>query len=94
MWSKLSSDLLATIALDSAPIPNVRTVPSASANFLKCVLEVVFCDSASITSFASKWRPFQFHLRSGKHRKVGWMGDESHVILGLEFPGEKGSALS
>jgi hypothetical protein len=25
---------------------------------------------------------FQFHLHLGKPRKVGWMGDDSHVVFG------------
>jgi hypothetical protein len=33
----------------------------------------------------------QLYLQSGKERKLGWMGDESHVAFGPEFPGEKES---
>jgi hypothetical protein len=33
---------------------------------------------------------FQLHLQSGKQRKVGWVGDNSHVAFGQIFPGEKG----
>jgi hypothetical protein len=32
---------------------------------------------------------FQSYLQSGKQRKVGWVGDESHVVFGKKFPGEK-----
>jgi hypothetical protein len=34
---------------------------------------------------------FQFYLHLGKLRKVGWMGDDSHVVFGKKFPGEEGS---
>jgi hypothetical protein len=34
---------------------------------------------------------FQFYLQSGKQRKVGWVGDGSHIGFGRTFPGEKGS---
>jgi hypothetical protein len=42
---------------------------------------------------------FKFCLQSGKQRKVagsqvrrvGWAGDDSHVVFGQKFPGEKGS---
>jgi hypothetical protein len=34
---------------------------------------------------------FQFYLKSGKHRKLGWVGDDSHVVFGNKFPGNKGS---
>jgi hypothetical protein len=52
----------------------------------------VFCegDSASITLFVSKWRPFSFIYNRGS-RNVGWVGDASHVIFGQKFPGEKES---
>jgi hypothetical protein len=48
------------------------------------------CDSASITSVMSKWRPFSFIFSQG-NRKVGQVGDDSHVVLGQKFHGEKGS---
>jgi hypothetical protein len=34
---------------------------------------------------------FQFYLQSGKQRKVGWVGEDSCVVFGKKFPGEKGS---
>jgi hypothetical protein len=42
---------------------------------------------------------FQFYLQSGKQRKgtlgqvkqVGWVGNDSHVVFGKKFHGEKGS---
>jgi hypothetical protein len=47
----------------------------------------IACDSASITSAVSQWRPssFIFNLRN---RKVGCVGDDSHVVF-EKFPGEK-----
>jgi hypothetical protein len=36
---------------------------------------------------------FIFYLQSGKRRKVGWVGDDSHVVFGKKFPGEKGSEM-
>jgi hypothetical protein len=30
---------------------------------------------------------FQFYLQ----RKVGWMGNDGHVVFGKQFPGEKGN---
>jgi hypothetical protein len=32
---------------------------------------------------------FEVYLQSGKQRKVGWVGDESHDVFGQKFPGEK-----
>jgi hypothetical protein len=60
--------------------------------FFKCILEVVFCegDSASITSIV-KMAAFQFHLQSEKQRKVVWLGDDSHVVFGKKFHGDKRS---
>jgi hypothetical protein len=36
---------------------------------------------------------FQFYLQSGKQRKVGWVGEDSHVGFGQKIPGEKGSEM-
>jgi hypothetical protein len=38
-----------------------------------------------------KMAEFQFYLQSGKQRKVGWVGDDSHIVFGQKFPGEEGS---
>jgi hypothetical protein len=38
-----------------------------------------------------KMAAFQSCLQSGKQRKVGWAGDDSHVVFGTEFSSEKGS---
>jgi hypothetical protein len=62
-------------------------------HFFKCILEVVLsttCDSVSITAVVSKWQPFSSVFNWG-NRKVGWVGDNSHVVFGQKFPGEKGS---
>jgi hypothetical protein len=37
---------------------------------------------------------FQFYLQSGKQRKVGWVGDNSHVVFVPKFPVEKESVKS
>jgi hypothetical protein len=37
------------------------------------------CDSASITSFVSKWWSFTFIFDLG-NRKIGWVGDDSYVV--------------
>jgi hypothetical protein len=34
---------------------------------------------------------FQFYLQSGKQIKVGWVGDNSHVAVSQNVPGEKES---
>jgi hypothetical protein len=34
---------------------------------------------------------FQFYLKFVKLRQLGWVGDNSHVVFGQQFPGEKGS---
>jgi hypothetical protein len=44
------------------------------------------CDSASITSIVSKWRPFSFIFSRGKQRNVGWVGDHSHVVFSKKIP--------
>jgi hypothetical protein len=33
----------------------------------------------------------QFYPQSRKKRKVGWVGEDSCVVFGQKFPGEKGS---
>jgi hypothetical protein len=46
------------------------------------------CGSDSITPVLSKWWPFSFIFSRG-NRKVGWVGDDSHIIFGQRIPGEK-----
>jgi hypothetical protein len=48
------------------------------------------CDSASITSISSKWRPFSFIFRKG-NRKVERVAGDSHIVFGQKIHGEKGS---
>jgi hypothetical protein len=37
----------------------------------------------------AKMMAFQFYLQSGKQRKIGCVGDHSHVVFGQNFPSEK-----
>jgi hypothetical protein len=50
-------------------------------------LEAVLFRASKCVKFAI----FQFYLQSGRERKVGWLGGDSLVAFGQEFPGEKGS---
>jgi hypothetical protein len=47
-------------------------------------------DSASITSFVSKWRPLSFFIHLGK-QKIMVGGDDSHVTFSKKIPWWKGS---
>jgi hypothetical protein len=47
------------------------------------------CDSVITSIF--KMVAFPFYLQSGKKGKVRWVGDNSHVVFGQKFAGEKGS---
>jgi hypothetical protein len=48
------------------------------------------CDSASIISVVSKWRPSVLSsIGATENSRVD--GDESHVAFGQKFTGEKGS---
>jgi hypothetical protein len=62
------------------------------------VVEVVFSEGVQQRmQFCSdhlncvKMADFQFHLQLEKQRNVGWVGDDSHVLCGQKFSGEKGS---
>jgi hypothetical protein len=70
-------------------LPFICAIPSASAIFFKCSLEVVFCDVLSTAydsaSIVSKWRPFSFIFNWGNW-KLGWVRDDSHVVLGKKIP--------
>jgi hypothetical protein len=94
---KLTLGLLATLTLEAVPFHAYVLFPALlpfflNASYKSCSVRVfsTACDSASITSFVSKWRPFSFIFTQG-NRKVGWLGNNSHVVFGQEFPGEKGS---
>jgi hypothetical protein len=47
-----------------------------------CIPETMFCEGVS------KWLPFSFIFNWG-NRKVGRVEDESHVVFGKKFTGEK-----
>jgi hypothetical protein len=96
IWSELTLGLLATIILKLFPFCQYVLFPLLL-QFFKCILEVVFCegfstacDSASVTSVVSKWRPFSFVFGRG-NRKVVWVADDSHGVLGQKVQGEKGN---
>jgi hypothetical protein len=94
---KLTLSLLATITLKAVLLCAYALFP-VLLPFFKCILEVVFCESVlhclrlcldhiSCVKIAA----FQLYLQSGNQRKVGWVGDDSHVVFYQKFPGEKGS---
>jgi hypothetical protein len=65
-------------------------------HFFKRTLEVVFSEGVQHRMpfyldrlNCVKMAVFQFYLQSGKLRAVGWVGDDSHVIFGQKFNGEK-----
>jgi hypothetical protein len=67
-------------------------------HFLKCILEVMFCEGILHRLrfgldhlICVKMASFQFHIQSGKQRKVRWVGNDSHVVFGNKFRGEGGS---
>jgi hypothetical protein len=87
----LNLGILATITLEVVPFSAYASF-TALLPFLKCILEVAFCkgvrhplqfclDNHSCVKIAG----FQFHLQSRKQRKVRWVGDDSHVVLGEKF---------
>jgi hypothetical protein len=49
------------------------------------------CDSASITSTVSQWHRKQREWSQGAVRRVGSVGDNSNVVCGKKFSGQKGS---
>jgi hypothetical protein len=84
---KLTLGLLATIFLEAVTLRAYAPFP-ALLNFFKCILDVVFCEGIQyrlrlrFDHFNSvKMAVFQFYLPSWKQRKVGWVGDESHVVF-------------
>jgi hypothetical protein len=78
----------------TSPLSLLCTVPSLlpflNASWKSCSVKVfsTACGSASVTWVVPKWLPFSFIFSQG-NRKVGWVGDVSHVAFGLKFPGEK-----
>jgi hypothetical protein len=57
--------------------------------FYKCILNVVFCESASITLIVAKWRLLSFVINWRKQKNICWMWDNSNIVFGQEFPGGK-----
>jgi hypothetical protein len=49
---------------------------------LRFCLDHLSCDKMAV---------FQSYLQSGKRRKLGLVGDDSHVVFGQTFRGGKGS---
>jgi hypothetical protein len=91
---KLSLGLLATVNLEVVPFCPYAPFP-VLLPFLKCILEDVFCEGvqhclqfASIISFVSKWQSFSFIFNWG-NRKLGWVGNDSHVDFGKKIPWPK-----
>jgi hypothetical protein len=77
---------MATITLEVVPFHVLLT-------FFKCTLEVVFCEDIQHRLrfcldhlICAKISAFQFYFKSGKQRKVGCVGDDSHVVFGKKFP--------
>jgi hypothetical protein len=52
---KLTSGLLTTIAIEVVPFRAYAPFPKLLP-FFKCILEIMFWDSALVTSIVSKWR--------------------------------------
>jgi hypothetical protein len=93
---KLTLGLVATITLEVLSFRAYAPFP-AILPFFKCILDVVFCEGVQHhLRFCLdhlncvKMADFQFYLQSGKQKKVGWVGDDSHVVFGQKFSGEKG----
>jgi hypothetical protein len=77
IWSK-TMGLLATITLKVVYFCAYAWF-SALLPFFKCILELVFWTVFSTNRV--KMVTFKFYLQSGEQRKVGWVGDKSHVVL-------------
>jgi hypothetical protein len=94
---KLTLGLVATITLEVVLFHMYALFP-ALLPFFKCILEVLFSEGIEHRlqfcldhlNYVKKVA-FQFFLQSGKQRKVEFVGDDSHVIFGQKFSGEKGS---
>jgi hypothetical protein len=96
---KLTLSLLATITLKVVPfhVYDVYAPFPVLLPFLKCILEVVFCETVQhCLQFCRshlncvKMGAFQVYLQLGEQRKVGRVGEGSHLVFGKKFPGEKG----
>jgi hypothetical protein len=65
--------------------------------FFKCIFEVMFSEGAQHRLqfcldrlICVKMLAFSFSFKWG-NRKVGWVRDDSHVVFGQKFRGEKGN---
>jgi hypothetical protein len=87
--SKITLGLLATIALEVDPThayaPFPALLPSLNASWKSCSVRVfsIACDSASVTSLVSKWRPFSLIFSWGSG---DWVGEDSHVLFWANIP--------
>jgi hypothetical protein len=90
---KLTFDLLATTTLGVVPFHAYALFPALlpflNASWKSCSVKLfgTACDSASITSVVSKWRPFSF-IFNCETEKWGGRGGDSHVVFGQRFPGK------
>jgi hypothetical protein len=64
--------------------------------FLKCILEIVFCEGVQLRLRLCldhlncvKMAVVQFYLQSEKQKSTVCVRDDTRVIFGQEFPGEK-----
>jgi hypothetical protein len=82
--------------MDSITLPRVFTVNSAPANS-KCIWK--WC-SVSVQHHLRffhyhisciKMAALKFYVQPGRYRKLGLVEDDSHIIFGQKFSGEKGS---
>jgi hypothetical protein len=84
---KLTLGILATVTLEVVPFREYAPFP-ALLPFFKCILEVVLLECVQhrllfgLSLICVNMAAFQFHLQLKEHRKVGWVGDGSHVVFG------------
>jgi hypothetical protein len=89
-------DLLATINLEVVPFRAHAPFP-ALLPFLMHPGSRVLCGCSAPPAILPRIPQlcqnggFKIYLQSGKQRKVGWVGDESHIVFGQKFSGEKES---
>jgi hypothetical protein len=88
---KLALGLLASITLKVVPFQAYAPFPALAA-FLKCILEVLFCEGVQHCLQFSldhpscvKMAAFQLYLQSGKQREEGWFGTTVMLFLVTNF---------
>jgi hypothetical protein len=88
--------LLATITLKAVPFCIYTPFPSASAIFLKCMLEIMFCEGVQhALQFCPDHLSFVRMLgnrkvtRAKSDKLISWVVDESNIAFGKKFPGER-----